>query len=207
MRFGLFSIAFLLGSAVARPTALQLDRRDTTVIEAHLKKLTADLTILKNTLKTLPTGGDKAAADREAKKLLSQLVDHNRDQRDGAVGIKRTQPMKMGEDGRVVSEINALSNLMHDVLGGFATENTKKMIWTAGKRDAQQRFASELKVSADGARELSDIMISKLSSSVLTLAGQSFKTAFSSLFQPTLSVSLHCKNSNPMAVANICIGL
>jgi hypothetical protein len=191
MRFGLFSVALLAGSVVALPT--QTEESNTAAenhpLDTYLKKMSSDLTIIKNNIRMLPTGGDVAAANREAQRLLDLLIANNLDAQEGAREIRRSPALRADQTTTLLGDLTSLQGLMKDVMNGLITENTKRMIWTAGKRAAQERFYKEIKNSADAAREIGDAMNSKLNLVVAGTVGNTVKAFWQSIYQPALTVS------------------
>jgi hypothetical protein len=168
MRFGLFTLAALLvGSVAALPVENSAAKENAFVVDLYLRKMSSDLSIIKTTIKGLPSGGDVNLANREAQKLLNLLIANNQDVQNGAKEIRRGLPLREVS----VTDLNTLQSQMRDVMNGLLTENTKKMIWTAGKQAAQDRFYQEIRNSADAARELGDAMTAKSSSVLITAFG------------------------------------
>jgi hypothetical protein len=191
MRFGLLSAVLLVGSVVALPVPNEKVNagKDNPVLDGYMRKMSGDLTIIKNNIRTLPTGGDVAAANREAQRLLDMLVNNNRDVQDAASGIRRSPALSTAEGASLIGELNSLQGLMRDVMNGLVAENTKRMIWTAGKQAAQERFHKEIKNSADAAKSLGDAMNSKLGAVVAGTVGNTVKAYWQTIFQQAIVVS------------------
>jgi hypothetical protein len=169
MRFELFSVAaLLLGSVVASPVENDATK-DAAYLETYLKKMSSDLAIIKSTIRALPSGGDATVANRESQRLLNLLITNNQDVQNGAREIRRGPVLR----DYAITELTTLQSQLRDVMSGLITENTKRMIWTAGKQAAQDRFYQEIRASSDAARELGDAMTSKASSIIVTAYGSS----------------------------------
>jgi hypothetical protein len=202
MHFGFFSVALLFGSVIASPVETQLHAkntlvtdeknlrtRDTSVIDRYIKRMTDQLTYLKNTIRSLPSGGTQDDANRGAMQLLDLHKRLNNDMRDGAREIRKGPSVNAIEAVVLLTGINSFSNLISDVVLSMTSENVKRMIWTAGKQDAQKRFYSELVAAQDACIAISDAMMGKMP--LIDLAAANIiKNSFVSLLEPAVSVRL-----------------
>jgi hypothetical protein len=198
MRFAFLSLGLLIGSASASPIASPLEaRKDNSVIDAYLTRMSADLQALKHTLKTLPTGGSRDVANQKALTLLDQLRTFGRTMESGIVPVKAGPAVNSVEALTLVGEVSSMTSLVSDVNTGFMQENTKKLIWVAGKKEAQNRFAQELTKNAKLHDHFSAALISKLPVLNQGLAGV-MKSGFGAIAQPAIAVSLfsqtRCRN-------------
>jgi phosphosulfolactate synthase (CoM biosynthesis protein A) len=189
MHFGYLTLSVLIGSVAAFPVKIPIvTRRDTSVIDAYLTRMSADLQTLKMSLRNLPSGGTQDVANQKAKSLLEELKTLGRTMEIGANAVRNGPTVGALETIGLTGEVTMMSSLVNDVTAGFNTENTKRMIWFAGKREAQSQFAKELSRNSRLYGNFATVLISKLPVLEQGLAGI-FKSAFGSLVEPAVSVS------------------
>jgi hypothetical protein len=202
MHLGFFSVALLLGNVLASPVEKQLSAkeiantnvkqlktRDTQVIDRYIKKISDDLVVIKNTIRGLPSGGTQEEANDHALRLLDQYQKLNKDIRDGSRDIRRGPSVTYIETALLLTGVNSFATLITEAVNAIMTENAKRMIWTAGKQDAQKRFYTELVSASEGCTNFGDAMVSRipgLDQGVATI----FKNAFINLIEPAVTVSL-----------------
>jgi hypothetical protein len=190
MHFAFLPLGLLIGSVAAYPTATPtVTRRDTSAIDNSLSRISANLQTLKYTIKTLPSGGSWEAANQKAQTLLDQLRTLDRTLESAVTAVKKGPTVGALEAVYVAAEVSTMSNLVSDVTTGFNTENTKKMIWYAGKKEAQSQFAQELARNSKVHDQFAAAIISKLPAMNQGLAG-GIKSAFGALIQPAVIVRL-----------------
>jgi hypothetical protein len=214
MHLGIFSVALLFSSVFALPvekqlleqdvspdTTKQLATRDTSVIERAHKALTSDLNMIKSTIRGLPSGGSESIANMHSRRLLDQYVQLNNDIRDGAYNIRKGPSVGQVETLMLSTTIGAFTTLISEVTTGMTSENTKRMIWTAGQRAAQDRFAQELATSSAAVTMYGDAIISRLPV-IDQLVANTFKSAFLNLVEPGVRVSLP-STENPRTATDL----
>jgi hypothetical protein len=190
MHFSFLSFTLLIGSVAALPITVPLvAKRDTAVVDAYLARMSADLQVLKISLKGLPSGGSQDVANQKARKLLDELRTLGHTMETGGSAVKGGPSIGAFETIGLTSQVTSMSSLVNDVTVGFNTENTKRMIWFAGKKEAQNQFAIELTRNSRAYADFAAALISKLPVLEQGLAGV-FKSAFGSLIQPAVTVSL-----------------
>jgi hypothetical protein len=189
MRLGFLTLSVFLGCAVASPiTSPDLARRDTSVADAYLAKISADLLVLKATLNGLPRGGNQDVANQKALTLLDQLRTLGRTMETATSAVRGGPSIFVMESIGLTGKTNSMSSLVRDVTAGFNTENTKHMIWYAGKREAQYQFADELSRISRAYGNFAGAMIEKLPVLEQGIAGV-FKSALGALIDPAVLVS------------------
>jgi len=200
MRFGFLSIPLLIGTGIALslegpPTGKDLSHievnrtkaKDAAVVDNWLNRISGSLSYTKTIINGLPRGGDMETANREALRLLDQLVKLSRELSDGARDIKNGPSISAIEAGVLLLSINNMSSLTSDCVNGLMTENTKMMVWTAGKQNAQNRFASELKLFSKANQDFTAAMTSKVPPANQGV-GAILKAGFNSIIDPAIKV-------------------
>jgi phosphosulfolactate synthase (CoM biosynthesis protein A) len=189
MHFSFLALSLLVGSVVTFPIKTSaVTRRDTTIADAYLTRMSADLQTLKVSLKSLPSGGSQDIATQRAKRLLEELKTLGRTMEVGARDVRTGPSVTALETLSLTGQVTMMSSLVNDVTVGFNTENTKRMIWTAGKKDAQKEFAQELARNSRAYSNFATSLISRLPVLEQGLAGI-FKSAFGALVEPAVAVS------------------
>jgi hypothetical protein len=200
MHFGFLSVALLFGGVFASPVEKQLSARattatdakqiitrDTSVIDKYIKKVSDDLENIKTTIRALPSGGTQEDANYHALRLLDKYKALNNDIRNGARDIRRGPSVNVIETAILLTGVNSFASLITDAVNAIMTENAKRMIWTAGKQDAQQRFFIELENASEACTNFGDALVSKLPLLEQGVASL-FKTAFVNLIEPAVTV-------------------
>jgi hypothetical protein len=190
MRLAFLTLSVLLGSVAALPiTTPYLARRDTSVIDRYLARMSSDLQVLKSSLNALPKGGSQEVANQKALTLLEQLKSLGRTMETGTTAVRSGPSVLALETLGLTTRATSMSNLINDVTTGFNSENTKKMIWFAGKREAQYQFADQLSRNSRANRNFATALIERLPMLEQGLAGV-LKTALGALVEPAVQVSL-----------------
>jgi len=200
MRFGFLSIPLLIGTGIALsiegpPTgkdishieATRAKAKDAAIVDNWLNRISSSLTSTRAIINGLPHGGDVETANREALRLLDQLVRLSRELSDGARDIKNGPSISAVEAGLLLLSINNMSSLTSDCVKGLITENTKMMVWTAGKQNAQNRFASEIQLFQKANQNFTDAMTSKVPTANQGV-GAILKAGFNSIIDPAIKV-------------------
>jgi hypothetical protein len=189
MHLGIFSVALLCSSVFALPIDKQLASRDLTVIDKYFKSISSDLNMIKSTIKGLPNGGSESIANIHAKRLLDQYTQLNHDIKEGSLAVKKGPGVFTLELVPLTTSLTSFSSLTTDVVNGMMSENTKRMIWTAGKKQAQDRFAQELANASGTVTSFGDAIISKLPILEQGIANWA-KSIFLGIMEPSVRVSL-----------------
>jgi hypothetical protein len=190
MQFGLLTLIVLIASVAALPFERTLaTRRDTSVIDVYLTRMSADLQVLKLDLRGLPSGGSREIANQRALNLLDELKKLGRTMEAGINAVRGGPSVTALETIGLTGSVTSMSSLVSDVTAGFNTENTKRMIWFAGKKEAQNSFAQELARNSKAYSNFANALISKLPVLEQGLAGI-LKSGVGALVEPAVAVCL-----------------
>jgi hypothetical protein len=181
MRLGLFSIACLLGSAVALP--IESASQSTVVVDSALKAVANSLSALDNAMRQRPPGGSIEEAARITDYLLNLSNEAIVQLRNGAQDVRARQATLGAWEGlSLVPLLTTMTTQLQNVMTGWM--DSKRMVVAGGRYEAA---VSVLYEASDRTAIFADAIIAKLPWGEQTLGG-TYKTQFTKIFDATIRV-------------------
>jgi len=164
MRLGFLSFACLLGSVIAAP--ITRAKQSTSVIDAAIKSISTELTMIERAMKSRPAGGSAEEATRVTDNLLGLSYNAVSALRNGANDIKSKQATLMPLEGfQLFPSLNTLSNQLTNVMNGWV--DAKKMAIAGGRYEAALQMLFE---ASDRTGIFAEVAIGKLAIGEQTLS-------------------------------------
>lgn len=187
MRFTFFSVACILGSAIAAPietaeTAVTATS-DIKLVANYFARLTTTLGSIDSAMRSRPSGGDTAEAQRQTDNLLSLTNKAIEELRLGSRDIRRDQPTIGSLEGMtLMTPLNNLSTQLQRVADGWTS--SKDMVVAAGKKSA---VLNTMLDASEATIVFSDAIIQKIPL-VEQYIGQGYKTQFMNIIEKTIQI-------------------
>jgi hypothetical protein len=167
MQFNLFLVLGLAASAIAAP--VQLETRDTAVIDASVRRISNALTRLDSAFKSRRPGGDVREAEKSTDNFLVLHREVVEELRFGSREVRRGPNVNAFEALQLYQRVDGVTKLLQSVVDGW--KDSKRIVVTAGKKNV---VLDELLTASEASQQFAEAIIQKLPL-LEQGAGQTFK--------------------------------